>query len=309
MASAACRSVIEKSAASASGSLDARQARDAERRDRVAEQGAVLGEVRDHADPVVHVEGRDGREVGRREAAPDEIRGGAARALEAGQVGERLVEEQQEAPARGRGDAQLVGLVRVGRVDVAERDDLGGPAVLLDLEVGGGQPPHRLAVLVDHEDRHQHHRHVGAEHGRRLRPRLVLRGQRCHEGEYERTGRDADDASSRTSPGGDECAHRITGPLRQVKTDPAYVGRSRARPSTANSLDVLVDPVRNFESSPSGWIKRLMSGPVYHLGNPMIDKRLRNIHGVQLVGIQVADSLTKLLSPSGVLAGPGFRAW
>ena len=103
-------------------------------------------EVRDHADPVLDVEGRDCREIGGGEAAPDEVAGGAARALEARQVGERLVEEQQEAPARRRGDAQLGDLVRIGRVHVAKRDDLGRPAVLLDLEVGGGQsraPPCR----------------------------------------------------------------------------------------------------------------------------------------------------------------------
>jgi len=155
---------------------DPGEARHSERGDRVAQQRAVLGEVGDHADPAVHVEGRDGREVGGREAAPHEVRGGAARALDARQVGERLVEQQQEAPARGRGDAQLVLLVRVGGVDVTERDDLGGPAVLLHLEVGGSQPAYGLAVLVDHEHGHQHQGHVGTEHRRRLGAWLFLGG-------------------------------------------------------------------------------------------------------------------------------------
>jgi len=54
--------------------------------------------------------------------------------------------------------------------------DLGGPAVLLHLEVGGSQPAYGLAVLVDHEHGHQHQGHVGTEHRRRLGAWLFLGG-------------------------------------------------------------------------------------------------------------------------------------
>ena len=83
----------------------------------------------------VDVEGGDGREVRLGQAAAHELRRRALGPVEAGGIGEGLVEEKEEPAASGRGVPDGVLILLGRRVDVSERYDFGTLAVLVQLEV------------------------------------------------------------------------------------------------------------------------------------------------------------------------------
>ncbi len=144
----------------------------AERVDRPRELHAVGGEGDDQLGAGLQRIGGHRREVARMERIEHEVARGHARLEDRRRRGEGEVEQQQEMAPRRR--AQLRRLLEGGRAALRdgrphrlEIDHLEGGELLLlvavvDLEVVGGQPAHRLAVAADDVDRHLHGDHLGA---------------------------------------------------------------------------------------------------------------------------------------------------
>ena len=200
---------------------DLRQRGHAERLDGVRQQRAVLGEVGHELHAPVHVDGGHGGQVRRRQAPAHEVERAAARAGQPAGHRERLVEEEQEAAARGRSLADLVLVLGRRRVHVAERDHLDALAVLATTK--SSTPSPRTARPSGPRRR----RAVGRATPR-SRTRAAGRSASCACGAGARSSSEPADSAAASFIGHLEGSGRLMGTRRSPTVKPERHVRSRA---------------------------------------------------------------------------------